>query len=134
MATYKIVTLVDITRTQPSRMDTDKLKLAQQANFNSLCQAIGLRANFNYQQDPIYKTGSLPYNIGGKATHWVWEFETERPDIFLLEHDPVYFLKEDINGVPVINQLNNSADIDPAVFQTQGTNQNTWVYELPQIG
>jgi hypothetical protein len=76
----------------------------------------------------------LPYNIGGKATHWVWEFETERPDIFLLDHDPVYFLKEDINGVPVINQLNNSADIDPAAFQTYGTNQNTWIYELPQIG
>jgi hypothetical protein len=57
MSTYKIVTVVDITRTQPSRIETDKLKLAQQANFNSLCQAIGLRSNFGYQLDPKQETG-----------------------------------------------------------------------------
>jgi hypothetical protein len=134
MATYRIVTLVDITRTQPSRPDTDKLKLAQQANFNSLCQAIGLRANFGYQNDPTHNTGSLPYQLGGKTDHWVWEFETERPEIFLDNGDPVALLKQDLHGVPVINGLNNTADIDPAVFQTQGKNVNIWIYEIADIG
>jgi hypothetical protein len=134
MSTYKIVTVVDITRTQPSRIETDKLKLAQQANFNSLCQAIGLRANFSYHLNPTHQTGSLPYNLGGKADHWVWEFETERPDIFLDNGDPVALLKQDLHGVPIINQLNNTADIDPAVFQTQGKNINIWIYEITDIG
>lgn len=134
MATYEIITLVDITRSQPSRTETDKLKLAQQANFNALCQAIGLRANFSYQTDPIQDRGSLPYNLGGKATYWKWSFETERPDIFLLNDDSVFLLKEDVHGVPVINGLNNSADIDPAVFQTKGDKQNIWIYDLSQVG
>lgn len=134
MSTYKIITFVDITRTRPSRIETDKIKLSQQANFNSLCQAIGLRANFSYQQDPILSTGSLPHDIGGKAVHWIWQFDTERPDIFFDHDDPVYLLKEDIAGVPIINGLNNSVDIDPAVFQTHGNDQNTWIYELPHNG
>jgi hypothetical protein len=134
MATYKIITLVDITRTQPSRTETNKLKLAQQANFNTLCQTIGLRANFNYIDSPKQERGSLPHDIGGKATYWIWQFETEYPDVFLSNKDPVGLLKEDLNGVPVINGLNNSADIDPAVFQTHGDRQNIWVYELSQIG
>jgi hypothetical protein len=134
MATYRIVTLVDITRTQPSRTETDKLKLAQQANFNSLCQAIGLRSNFSYHQSPNHQTGSLPYDLDGKADHWTWEFETERPDIFLNNSDPVALLKQDLHGVPVINQLNNTADIDPAVFQTQGNNTNIWIYEITDLG
>jgi hypothetical protein len=44
MARYKITTLVDITRTNPSRAETDVLKIAQQANFNSLIQAEDLCA------------------------------------------------------------------------------------------
>jgi hypothetical protein len=134
MATYKVISLVDITRSQPARSETDKLKLSQQANFNSLCQAIGLRANFNYIDSPKQERGSLPHDIGGKATYWTWQFDTERPDIFLKDDDPVALLKADLHGVPVINGLNNSADIDPAVFQTQGNRQNIWIYELSQIG
>ena len=134
MAIYKIITLVDITRTQSSRTETNQLKVSQQANFNSLCQAIGLRANFNFSENPRQEKGSLPHDIGGKAIYWTWQFETERSDVFLKDNDPVALLKEDLNGVPVINGLNNSADIDPAVFQTAGKNQNIWVYELSQIG
>lgn len=134
MATYKIITLVDITRSQPSRTETDKLKLAQQANFNSLCQAIGLRANFSYNDDPKKETGKLPHDIDGKAIHWIWQFDTERPDVFLFGNDSVALLKEDLHGVPIINGLNNSADIDPAIFQTHGDRQNIWIYELSQIG
>ncbi len=33
MARYTIITLVDITRTQPTRSETDKIKLGQQSNF-----------------------------------------------------------------------------------------------------
>ena len=132
MATYEIVTLVDITRSNPSRVEKDSLKLSQQANFNSLCQAIGLRANFTYRRDPIQSKGSLPYDIDGKATHWVWQFETERADIFLDEatNDPVALLKQDLHNVPIIDRLNNSVDIVPATFQTSGKNQNTWIYEI----
>jgi hypothetical protein len=127
MARYQIVTLVDITRTGPSRSETDQRLLAQQANFNSLVQAIGLRSNVAWQRDPIKHTGRLPDPASGKATHWIWEFDCERDQIFLHNDDPVYLLAHDLNHVPVIVDLENSEDIDPAAFQTQGDMINTWV-------
>lgn len=135
MAIYEIITLVDITRSQPSRSETDKVKLGQQANFNALCQTIGLRSNFNYITIPKKEKGSLPYDIGGKATYWQWRFETERDDVFLndLDQDHTFFLRKDLNGVPVIDCLENSADITPAVFVTEGDSANTWIYKIPTL-
>ena len=130
MARYKIITFVDITRSNPLRQETDKIKLGQQSNFNSLIQAIGLRANVDWQQDPEMNTGRLPHPMIGKANHWVWEFETERDYLFLKDTDPVGLLLEDLNGVPIVINLNNSVDITPAVFRTLGDKPNTWAYEI----
>jgi hypothetical protein len=127
MARYTIITLIDITRSQPTREETDKIKLGQQANFNSLVQAIGMRSNVTWQKDPKKHTGRLPDPASGKAIHWIWEFDCERDQVFLQDGDPVYLLTHDLNHVPVIADLENSEDIDPAVFQTQGDMINTWV-------
>ncbi len=127
MPRYKIVTLIDITRSNPVREETDKVKLGQQANFNSLLQAIGLRSNVAWNKDPTKYTGSLPDKIGGKATHWIWEFDCEREEVFLKDGDPVGLLVDDLHGVPVVDLLENSADITPAAFQTKNGNQNTWL-------
>ena len=127
MARYQIVTLVDITRTNPSRSETDQHLLGQQANFNSLVQAIGMRSNVAWQKDPKKHTGRLPDPASGKATYWIWEFDCERDQVFLQDGDPVYLLTHDLNHVPVIVDLENSEDIDPAAFQTQGDMINTWV-------
>ena len=127
MARYRIVTLIDITRSRPVREETDKTLLGQQANFNSLLQAIGLRSNVEWLHDPKKHTGRLPEPATGKATYWTWEFDCERDEVFLQDDDPVYLLVHDLNHVPVITDLENSEDISPAAFQTQGNNINTWV-------
>lgn len=130
MARYKIITLVDITRSDPSKKETDPIKIGQQSNFNSLIQAIGLRSNLEWVRDPIKQTGRLPEGIDGKATHWIWEFDCEREDVFLKDNDPAGLLKEDLHGVPVVVKLENSVDITPPAFQTRNGNQNTWVFDL----
>jgi hypothetical protein len=127
MARYQIVTLIDITRSQPDRDDSDTTLLGQQANFNSLLQAIGLRSNVEWLRDPKKHTGRLPEPASGKATHWIWEFDCERDEVFSQDGDPVYLLVHDLNHVPVIVDLENSEDINPAAFQTQGDMINTWV-------
>ena len=127
MARYQIITLVDITRTNPSRSETDQHLLAQQANFNSLVQAIGMRSNVEWPRDPVKHTGRLPFPASGKAAHWIWEFDCERDQVFLQDGDPVYLLAHDLNHVPVIVDLENSEDIAPAAFQTHGDMINTWV-------
>jgi len=133
MKRYCVVTLVDITRSNPGRIETDRVKLGQQSNFNSLIQAVGLRSNFDFDSDPKMKKGVLPYDIGGKANHWIWFFQTERDDVYKVDGNPVALLIRDLNGVPVVAELNNNVDIDPACFITEGKKCNTWVYETDDI-
>ena len=127
MQHFKIISLVDITRSNPSRVETDKIKLGQQANFNSLLQAIGLRSNVEWDQDPVQHSGRLPDPIDGAATYWIWEFYIERDNVFQKDNDPAGLLLGDLQGVPVVNLLNNSADIMPSIFQTEGKHINIWI-------
>jgi hypothetical protein len=127
MARYKIITLIDITRSQPAKESASTIQTGQQANFNSLLQAIGLRSNVEWASDPKKYTGAVPINIDGRATHWIWEVDCEREEVFLKDNDPCGLLKDDLHGVPVIDQLENSVDIVPAAFQTRNGNQNTWI-------
>ena len=129
MPRYQIVTLVDITRSNPSRSETDQYLLGQQANFNTLLQSIGLRSNVEWTTDPVETAGSLPYPLEGKANYWTWTFEVEREEVFAKDNNPVGLLLDDLHGVPIIDQLNNSVDIDPPVFQTQGPKTNIWASE-----
>jgi hypothetical protein len=130
MARFQIITLVDITQTNPHRSETDQHLLSQQANFNSLVQAIGLRANVVWVKGPKERTGALPRGLDGKAVYWSWTFDVERDDVFLKDGDSVALLVDDLNGVPVIPKLNNSVDLDPACFISKGETANIWIYEI----
>jgi hypothetical protein len=127
MPRYEIITLVDITRSIPTRSDTDQLKIGQQNNFNSLIQAIGLRSNVEWNRDPITDDGRLPDPFKGKAKHWRWEFDVEREQVFERDSNPVGLLIDDLHGVPVITGLTETTEIKPAAFQTKGDFINTVV-------
>lgn len=130
MPTYQIVSLVDITRTNPARDETDSFRLSQQANFNSLIQAIGLRSNIEWEHDPVKQEGSLPEPFDGKAAYWTWTFFVERDEVFVRDNNPVGLLLDDLHNVPIIDNLEETVDLQPAVFQTQGHRINIWVFEL----
>jgi hypothetical protein len=127
MSRYRIVTLIDITKSNARRGDSDKVKQGQQANFNTLLQTINLRANISWDQDPVKDEGTLPDPFEGRAAFWIWEFITEREDLFLEDDDPVSLLKKDLNGVPVVSGLEETIDLTPAIFDLGKTNQNTFV-------
>jgi hypothetical protein len=127
MPRYRIITLIDITRTNASKSDPDDIKKYQQSNFNTLRQSIELRSNVSWTKDPEKKSGALPYPFDGKANYWVWEFECEREDVFLRDDDPVGLLKDDLYGVPIITDLENSVEIHPAAIQTKNGSVNTIV-------
>jgi hypothetical protein len=127
MPRYRIITLVDITRTNAGKTEPDQLKILQQNNFNSLRQAIELRSNVSWTRDPARSEGRLPKGLEGKAAYWYWEFEVEREELFLKDNDPVGLLKDDLNSVPIITGLSETAEIKPAAFQTKGQIINTFV-------
>ena len=131
MQVFKIITLVDITRTIPTRDEPDRKKINQQANFDSLIQTIGLRSIIDWNIDPVMSTGTLPVVNRGKASHWIWEFETEQTDLFLDADGPTGLLTKDLHGVPIITGLDDSADLTPPAFITLGRYPNTWIYLKP---
>ena len=116
MNRYRVVTYVDITRSNPDRECKDELLLGQQNNFNTLIQAIGLRSNIFWDTDPEF--------INNK---WIWHFEVESDDIFNDGLDPVGLLLQDLNSVPIVSNLTNPVAIYPAVFKTLGESPNTWI-------
>ena len=127
MPRYRITTLVDITRTDAVKTEPDQLKILQQSNFNSLRQSIELRSNVTWDRDPDRRDGRLPEGLDGKAVHWYWEFEVEREDLFLKDGDQAGLLIDDLQGVPIITGLKETAEIKPAAFQTKGDSVNTIV-------
>jgi hypothetical protein len=133
MERYQVITLVDITRTNCPRNEPDRIKVGEQANFNSLLQAIGMRSNASWDRDPVMNTGQLPDGIEGKANYWVWDFQGERDLVFNKDGNPLGLLIDDLHGVPIVPDLRNSIDIDPAAFQTKGNNINTWVKIISQL-
>jgi hypothetical protein len=127
MTRYKIITLIDITRTNPTRVEQDPTILGQQANFNTFLQGIGMRANIEWEQDPVMDTGALPLPFDGRATYWTWEFAVERDQVFELDNDPVALLVQDLHNIPIVSNLLNDVDLYPAAIQTQGLNINTYI-------
>jgi hypothetical protein len=116
MQEYKIITTIDITRSDAVRNSDDKIALGQQSNFDTLIQTIGLRANVQWKHDPI--------KIGNR---WLWSFQVEHADVFLLGKNPVGLLEEDLHNVPVVSNLTNSVAVYPPVFQTTNSDPNTWI-------
>jgi hypothetical protein len=120
MARYTIRTTVDITRSNPDRADPDQVKQAQQSNFNSLLQGIGMRANVEWDKDPIR-------TVENDTVYWMWQFEVEREDVFLEDNDPVGLLRNDLHGVPIIKNLTETVVFSKPVFLTQNGDRNIWI-------
>lgn len=120
MPRYKIKTTVDITRSNPSREDTNSVRNGQQLNFNTLLQGIGMRANVEWDNDPQL----VEYQ---DTKEWFWEFETEQVDVFATKDDPVGLIKQDLQGIPVIRNLTETATLEKPIFITSGDNQNIWI-------
>jgi hypothetical protein len=123
MARYKIKTTVDITRSNPDRGDPDQVRQAQQNNFNTLIQAIGMRANIEW----IYNPSRSMLETNGKIAYWLWEFEVERADVFLSDGDPVALLKQDLNGVPILKNLTETETLSKACFLID---ENIWIEKI----
>lgn len=106
MQRFRITTLVDISKTQVFKEHVNPLKKKQQDNYNTLHQTIEMRAIIFSDKDPERKL--LEWN-GKKELSWIWEFYTERDDIFLQEDDPTALLKKDLEYVPFINNCEETA-------------------------
>ena len=125
---FIIDTVVDVTETNARRGQADKLSLDQQANYNTLLQTIGLRCN----AEPISLTATikdvskLAFGDAIKGKQRVWTFEFDNPYEGALTVD---MLNDDFDLIPIINNLNETANINNSIFSTKNPNDRNIVFQ-----
>lgn len=121
---FKIQTLVDITHTGAARQEADKTAHRQEANFQTVLQTVGLRANLEFEKSPVLEELTL-VKIGFgdkyKGKHGVWTFEFEVPfeDAVTLD-----MLANDFDLIPFIPGLTETAKFEQAIFRTTPQERN----------
>lgn len=93
----------------------------QQRNWETLTQIIGLRTQIFDLRPPVRDQS---------GTSWMFEFETELDGVFGPNSDPTEILRADADGVPMLLDLDNRADLVP-VLRTHGLEQNIWFAVAP---
>lgn len=86
----------------------------QQRNWETIIQIIGMRAQIFKVTDPVRVKDKFEF-----------EFEVETLDAYGSEQNPLQYLLEDANGVPMITGLWNIQSINPTLT-VSGSNQNIW--------
>ena len=116
---FKLITLIDITRTD-ARRGNDVYEQNQQQNYLTALQTISLRANPIIGSYPSMKHTSvdkLGFGEIFRGKQRVWQL------VFSFESDShaVEWLREDFDIVPIITNLDESIKTDARVFVTGGS-------------
>jgi len=125
---FIIHTVVDITETNARRGQADKIKLDQQANFNTMIQTIGLRCNAEPVSltETIKDVSKLAFGDSIKGKQRVWTFEFNNPYEGALTVD---MLNDDFDLIPIINNLNETANINNSIFSTKNPNDRNIIFQ-----
>ncbi len=123
MQTIEIQTLVDITDTKVARPNQGTpLQHDQYRNFTTLRQCVEIRSIISYDASPTVETvdvKDLGFGSQYKGKHKVWTFRfyPDRSGAYFEGNDEVGALLDDVNGVPVIQKLTETINMDTAMFE-----------------
>jgi len=123
MQIIEIKTLVDITNTNVARPNQGSaLAHDQYRNFVTLKQCAELRSNISYDFSPelqIIDIKDLGFGSKFKGKHAVWtfRFNPERSGVYVNEQHEIGCLYEDMQGVPVVEKLTETINIEKAIFE-----------------
>lgn len=126
--------LVDITATGVVRDGgVDNLERNQQRNWETLLQCIGLRTQPQNIQSPVqYENIDLSeMNFGnfytGEHRVWSWQWTVELDNVYDLPGFPMGGLLQDLEQVPIITGLNETARFMLPIFYPYGTIKNIYI-------
>lgn len=133
MQFYTCITLVDITATGVIRHTPDtELQRNQQRNWETILQCIGLLAQpqliegphvYEYELNQNTIFGEMYY---GRQKIWVFSFAVDATDVFLLDNDPVGLLDKNVEQVPIICGLEETARFILPIFYPYGAIKNIY--------
>jgi hypothetical protein len=123
MQTIEIQTLVDITDTKVARPNQGTpLQHDQYRNFTTLRQCVEIRSIISYDASPTVETVDVKdlgfgSNFKGKHKVWTFRFYPDRSGAYFEGSNEVGALLDDVNGVPVIQKLTETINMDTAMFE-----------------
>jgi hypothetical protein len=131
---FRGFSLVDITATGIIRdQATDSLQRNQQRNWETLLQCIGLRTQpYNIQTptviDPV-DVSMLQFGdfYTGEHKVWTWAWTIEREQVYDLPGRPLGALLQDLEQVPIITGLTETARFMLPIFYPHGTIKNIYI-------
>lgn len=125
MQVIEIQTLVDITDTKVNRPKPGLQKEHDQyRNFTTLKQCVEIRSNIIYDTSPTVETVDIK-DLGfgtkfkGKQQVWTFRFSPERNGVYIENGNEVGALIEDIDGVPVVQNLTETINMNKAIFEVK---------------
>lgn len=127
MQTIEIQTLVDITDTKVARPNQGTpLQHDQYRNFTTLRQCVEIRSIISYDASPTVETVDVKdlgfgSNFKGKHKVWTFRFYPDRSGAYFEGNNEVGALLDDVNGVPVIQKLTETINMDTAMFELKNT-------------
>jgi hypothetical protein len=125
MQTIEIQTLVDITDTKVARPNQGTpLQHDQYRNFTTLRQCVEIRSIISYDASPSVETVDIKdmgfgSKFKGKHQVWTFRFYPDRSGAYIEGQDEVGALVNDVNGVPVIQKLTETINMDTAMFEVK---------------
>ena len=132
MQTIEIKTLVDITNTKVARPNQGTpLQHDQYRNFVTMKQCAEIRSNILFDFSPemeVVDVKDLGFGSKYKGKHAVWtfRFSPERAGVYANDTDDIGCLHEDVHGVPVVEKLTETINIEKAIFELiDSTSKNT---------
>jgi hypothetical protein len=124
-------TLVDITNTGVIKdRNQQEFRRNQQRNWETVLQCIGLRAQPMHIVTKVEEVNLDHMEFGemysGKQRVWSFAFTVEHEDVFTYKDDPLYYLEESFDQVPVICGLEETARFILPIFYSAGAIKNIY--------
>lgn len=127
--------LVDITATGVIR-GQNELERNQQRNWETVMQCINLRTQPLHIQGPIkYENIEIKHLHFGDFYHhqpqtfWSWSWAVESKEVYDLPNKPLGGILQDLEQVPIITGLTETAKFMLPIFYPYGSIKNVYIEE-----
>jgi hypothetical protein len=136
MEIIEIKTLVDITRSGARRANQGTQKeVDQYKNWTTLNQCIEIRSIIAYDNPPLVEVVDVKgmgfgSEYKGKQKVWTWTFRPDQQQAFKSSSDALGLLVEDLDGVPFIKKLDETVNIEQAVFNLKDSDKKNTLLNL----
>ena len=123
--------MLNITPTGITRdRSQQELERNQQRNWETVLQCISLRAQPMNMVHQMLEVDIDRFQFGemysGRHRVWSFAFTVEHENVFQHNNDPLYYLDESFNQVPVICGLEETAKFILPIFYTAGAIKNIY--------